>query len=150
VERSDGALTVRGGDGIRGVHLDLTTGGELVPTLAALAALADAPSTFTGIGHIRHHETDRLAALVAEINTLGGDAEELDDGLRITPRPLHGGVWRSHDDHRMSTSGAVIGLAVEGVQIENIEATHKTLPQFTSLWRDMIAGGSAGPNAVTG
>lgn len=144
VEHVDGALTVRGGDGIHGAELDLTTGGELAPTLVALAALADSPSTITGIGHIRNHETDRLAALVTELNALGGEVEELEDGLRITPRPLHGGVWHSHDDHRMSTSGALIGLAVPGVQIENVEATHKTLPQFTALWHDMIAGGSGG------
>ncbi|GAB3804499.1 3-phosphoshikimate 1-carboxyvinyltransferase [Humibacter antri] len=138
VEHSDGTLTVRGGDGIRGVELDLTTGGELAPTVAALAALADSPSTITGIGHIRHHETDRLAALGTEIRALGGEVDELEDGLRITPRPLHGGVWRSHDDHRMSTSGALIGLAVPGIRIENIEATHKTLPQFTELWQGMV------------
>jgi 3-phosphoshikimate 1-carboxyvinyltransferase len=145
VERAEGALTVHGGDGIRGVELDLTTGGELAPTIAALAALADSPSTIVGIGHIRHHETDRLAALAAEIRALGGDVDELDDGLRITPQPLHGGVWHSYDDHRMSTSGALVGLAVPGVAIENVEATHKTLPQFTTLWHELVAsdGGSA-------
>ena len=143
VERGEGELTVRGGDGIRGVDLDLTTGGELAPTVAALAALADSPSTIVGIGHIRFHETNRLAALVAEINGLGGEAEELEDGLRITPRPLHGGIWRSYGDHRMSTSGALMGLAVGDVRIEGVEATHKTLPQFTTLWRDMLEGGVA-------
>jgi len=139
VERSRGELTVRGGDGIHGVELDLTTGGELAPTVAALAALADAPSTITGIGHIRHHETDRLAALATEIQGLGGEVDELDDGLRITPRTLHGGVWHSYDDHRMSTSGALIGLAVPGIRIENVRATHKTLPQFTTLWQGMAS-----------
>jgi 3-phosphoshikimate 1-carboxyvinyltransferase len=139
VERSRGELTVRGGDGIHGVELDLTTGGELAPTVAALAALADAPSTITGIGHIRHHETDRLAALATEIQGLGGEVDELDDGLRITPRTLHGGVWHSYDDHRMSTSGALIGLAVSGIRIENVRATHKTLPQFTTLWQAMAS-----------
>ncbi|WP_243063583.1 3-phosphoshikimate 1-carboxyvinyltransferase [Humibacter sp. RRB41] len=140
VERADGALTVRGGDGIRGVELDLSAGGELAPTIVALAALADSPSTITGIGHIRNHETDRLAALANEIRGLGGEVDELDDGLRIVPRPLHGGVWHSYEDHRMSTTGALIGLVVPGVQIENVEATHKTLPQFTALWRDMVTG----------
>jgi 3-phosphoshikimate 1-carboxyvinyltransferase len=139
VERSRGELTVRGGDGIHGVERDLTTGGELAPTVAALAALADAPSTITGIGHIRHHETDRLAALATEIQGLGGEVDELDDGLRITPRTLHGGVWHSYDDHRMSTSGALIGLAVSGIRIENVRATHKTLPQFTTLWQAMAS-----------
>lgn len=139
LERTEDALTVRGGDGIHGVELDMTTGGELAPTIVALAALADSPSTIVGIGHIRHHETDRLAALAEGLRTLGGEVEELDDGLRVTPRPLHSGVWQSHQDHRMSTSGAVLGLAVPGIAIEDIEATHKTLPQFTTLWHDLVA-----------
>ncbi|MCX7521105.1 3-phosphoshikimate 1-carboxyvinyltransferase [Microbacterium sp. STN6] len=134
------ALTVTGGSGIRSVDLDLTTGGELAPALVALAALADGPSEITGIGHIRHHETDRLAALAAEINALGGSVTELDDGLRIEPRPLHGGVWHSYHDHRMATAGALIGLAVDGIGIENVATTAKTLPQFTGLWQAMLSG----------
>lgn len=133
-------LTVRGTGTITGVTLDLSTGGELVPALAALAALADSPSELTGIGHIRHHETDRLAALAAEINGLGGAVTELEDGLRIEPRPLHDGVWRSHKDHRMSSAGALIGLRVPGVEIHDIGATAKTLPQFPELWQRMVAG----------
>jgi len=143
VSRDNGRLTVTGGDGIRGVSLDLTTGGELAPALVAIAALADGPSEITGIGHIRHHETDRLAALAAEINGLGGAVTELEDGLRIEPRPLHGGVWQSYHDHRMATAGAIIGLAVEGVEIENVATTAKTLPQFTELWHRMLAGDPA-------
>jgi len=139
VTRSGGTLTVTGGDGIRGVDLDLTTGGELAPTLTALAALADSPTTITGIGHIRHHETDRLAALAAEINALGGQVDVLEDGLRVTPRPLHGGLWHSYHDHRMATAGALVGLAVPGVVIENVATTAKTLPQFTGLWTTMVA-----------
>ncbi|HYI32516.1 MAG TPA: 3-phosphoshikimate 1-carboxyvinyltransferase [Glaciibacter sp.] len=138
VSYADGRLTVTGGDGIRGVELDLSTGGELAPTLVALAALADTPSTITGIGHIRHHETDRLAALAAEINGLGGAVTELDDGLHIDPRPLHGGVWRSYEDHRMATSGALIGLVVPGIEIQDIGTTAKTLPQFPTLWESLV------------
>jgi len=138
VTRGDGSLTVTSTGGINGVSIDLSTGGELAPPLVALAALADGPSEITGIGHIRGHETDRLAALTAEINGLGGNVTELEDGLRIEPRPLHGGVWRSHHDHRMSTAGALIGLAVDGVEVENIQATAKTLPQFPALWRELV------------
>lgn len=141
-----GRLTVSGegaaAGGIRAVTLDLTTGGELAPAVVALAALADGTSEITGIGHIRHHETDRLAALAAEINGLGGQVTELEDGLRIEPRPLHGGVWRSYHDHRMATAGAIIGLAVSGVEIENVATTAKTLPQFTELWHAMLADGT--------
>lgn len=139
-------LTVRapepngeGGRGIRGVDLDLSEAGELVPNLVALAAFADGPSTFTGIGHIRHHETDRLAALAAELNGLGGAVTELDDGLRIEPAPLTGGPWQAYADHRMATTGAIIGLAVPGVVVDDIGSTSKTLPQFTKLWEQMLA-----------
>lgn len=142
VERVGDRLTVTGGSGIRGVSIDLSTGGELAPPLVALAALADGPSEITGIGHIRHHETDRLAALAAEINALGGEVTELDDGLAITPRPLHGGVWSSYADHRMATAGALIGLAVDGVKVDDIATTAKTLPQFPELWRRMLSGGA--------
>jgi 3-phosphoshikimate 1-carboxyvinyltransferase len=138
VSIDDDRITVTGTGTIHGVDLDLSTGGELAPALVALAALADSPSTITGIGHIRHHETDRLAALAAEINGLGGHVTELPDGLAIEPRPLHGGKWRSYDDHRMATAGALIGLAVAGVEVENIGTTAKTLPQFAELWQTLV------------
>lgn len=132
-------VTVSGTGRILGVSLDLTTAGELAPPLVALAALAESPSTITGIGHIRHHETDRLAALATEINKLGGNVTELDDGLSIVPQPLSGGVWSSYHDHRMATAGAIIGLVVDGVSIENIATTAKTLPQFPELWTTMLS-----------
>lgn len=134
VERDGDALVVTGGDEILGVNLDLSEGGELAPALAALAALASTPSTLTGIGHIRHHETDRLAALAAEITGLGGIVTELEDGLRIEPAELHGGRWRTYSDHRMAHAGALIGLVVPGVVLEDIATTAKTLPQFPELW----------------
>ncbi|MBX0300848.1 3-phosphoshikimate 1-carboxyvinyltransferase [Cryobacterium sp. 1639] len=133
-------LTVTGTGRITGVDLDLSTGGELAPTLVGLAALADSPSTITGIGHIRHHETDRLAALATEINNLGGHVTELPDGLAIEPRPLHGGTWHSYDDHRMATTGALLGLVVAGVEVEDIGTTAKTLPQFAELWHGLVNG----------
>ncbi len=139
VAREGSSLTVSAGSAITGVELDLSTGGELAPALVALAALASSPSRITGIGHLRGHETDRLAALTAEINGLGGAVVELDDGLEIDPRPLHGGLWRSYEDHRMATAGAIIGLAVEGVEVDDIATTSKTLPQFTELWAGMLA-----------
>ncbi|OJX73893.1 3-phosphoshikimate 1-carboxyvinyltransferase [Leifsonia sp. 71-9] len=142
VTRDGDRLTVTGPERVRAVDLDLTTGGELAPALVAIAALADGPSEITGIGHIRHHETDRLAALAAEINGLGGAVTELEDGLRIEPRPLHGGVWQSYEDHRMATAGAIVGLVVPGVEIENVATTAKTLPQFTQLWTRMLAEGT--------
>ncbi|WP_136710096.1 3-phosphoshikimate 1-carboxyvinyltransferase [Agromyces sp. H66] len=146
VSIDDDRLTVRapeptadGGRGIRGVELDLSEAGELVPNLAALAAFADGPSTFTGIGHIRHHETDRLAALATELGESGARVTELDDGLRIEPAPMHGGPWRAYADHRMATTGAIVGLAVPGIVVDDIGSTGKTLPQFQKLWEQMLA-----------
>ncbi|GAA0416590.1 3-phosphoshikimate 1-carboxyvinyltransferase 1 [Acrocarpospora corrugata] len=133
-----GGLEVRGTGTITGLDADLRAASELAPTLAALAALADSPSRLRGIGHIRGHETDRLAALVAEINRLGGDANETEDGLEIRPRPLTGGVFHSYEDHRMATAGAVLGLVVPGVEVEDIATTRKTLPEFPRMWARML------------
>jgi 3-phosphoshikimate 1-carboxyvinyltransferase len=133
-----GELTVTGTGTIHGIRLDNSS--ELAPTIAALAALADSETVLTGIAHLRGHETDRLAALAAEINALGGDVTETDDGLIIRPRPLHGGLWHSYEDHRMATAGAIIGLAVADVQVENIATTAKTLPQFPQLWLGPLLG----------
>jgi 3-phosphoshikimate 1-carboxyvinyltransferase len=139
VEHGPDGLTLRGTGAVRGITADLREVGELTPTIAAVAALADSPSRLTGIAHLRRHETDRIAALVREVNRLGGDAEELPDGLVIRPRPLRGGVFRSYDDHRMATSGAVIGLVVPGVLVEDIATTGKTLPDFPGLWTGVVA-----------
>jgi 3-phosphoshikimate 1-carboxyvinyltransferase len=136
----DNGLTMSGSRVIHGFTADLGGVSELVTTVAALAAFADSPTTISGVAHMRGHETDRLAALVAEINGLGGDAEETADGLVIRPRPLHGGLWRSYADHRMATAGAVIGLLVEDVIVEDIESTNKTLPGFEQLWADLVTG----------
>ncbi|SFJ66982.1 3-phosphoshikimate 1-carboxyvinyltransferase [Streptosporangium canum] len=135
-----GGLRVTGTGRVGGIEADLRDVAELTPTIAALAALADSPSRISGVAHIRGHETDRLAALAAEINGLGGDVSETADGLEIRPRPLTGGVFHTYDDHRMATAGAVIGLAVPGVRVENIATTGKTLPEFASMWADMLAG----------
>ncbi|OFI39793.1 3-phosphoshikimate 1-carboxyvinyltransferase [Arthrobacter sp. SW1] len=141
VTLEDGTLTVTGGPEIKGADFDETS--ELAPTVAALCALAGGPSRLTGIAHLRGHETDRLAALVAEINRLGGDAEETSDGLIIRPARLHGGVVHSYADHRMATAGAILGLAVEGVQVEDIATTSKTMPEFPQIWAAMLESGSA-------
>jgi 3-phosphoshikimate 1-carboxyvinyltransferase len=142
--RRHGALTVTGGGRIAGVEMDLSAVGELTPTLVGVALFADGPSTFTGIGHIRGHETDRIAALVGNIRTLGGDAEELPDGIRILPRTLSAGTWRAHHDHRLATTGALVGLMVAGVEVDDIATTSKTMPQFPELWSRMLGIESGG------
>ena len=142
VSRTDSHLEVRGAQDYPGFDIDLHEVGELTPAVAVLAALAapGAVSTLRGVAHLRGHETDRLAALSTEINGLGGDCRETADGLRITAVPLHSGRWRSYADHRMAMAGAMIGLAVPGVEIDDIATTAKTMPEFPQLWADMLAG----------
>jgi 3-phosphoshikimate 1-carboxyvinyltransferase len=144
LERS--GLTITGNQKISGLDVDLHGAGELTPVIVAVAALAETPSRIRGIAHLRGHETDRLAALLTEINALGGSVEQTEDGLRITPKPLRGGVFHTYDDHRMAMAAAVIGLRVPGVMIENVETTAKTLPEFTTLWAQMLEGDSDNDN----
>ena len=145
VALDDRGLTVTGPSRLDGLDADLHDVGELTPTVAALAALAAGPSRLRGIAHLRGHETDRLAALATEINALGGDVRETDDGLQIHPRPLRadpGRPWRAYADHRMATAGAIIGLVVPGVTVDDIATTSKTMPDFPTLWDRMLAGGA--------
>ncbi len=138
VEYKNKQLSVRGTGKILGIQADLSEAGELVPTIAAIAALASTPSELTGISHLRGHETDRLAALVAEINGIGGRAIELADGIKIEPSKLTGGLWKTYEDHRMATAGAIIGLRVAGIEIQDISVTSKTMPNFSQLWQEML------------
>lgn len=137
-ELTERGLEFTGSGSIHGIDVDLSEVGELTPGIAAVAALADSPSTLRGVAHLRLHETDRLAALTKEINELGGDVTETADGLHIRPRELHGGIFHTYDDHRMATAGAIIGLAVKDVQIENVATTAKTLPDFPDMWAAML------------
>ena len=81
---------------------------------------------------------DRLAALRAEINALGGDVTEEPTALRINPKPLRAGVFHTYEDHRLATSGATIGLVVEGIEVENIATTRKTITDFPGLWSSLL------------
>jgi 3-phosphoshikimate 1-carboxyvinyltransferase len=133
-------LTVHGLGSVHGLDADLRDVGELSPVLAAVAALAESPSHLHGIAHLRGHETDRLAALVRELTRLGGDVGETDDGLVVRPAPLHGGRFRTYDDHRLAMAASVLGLVVGGVEVEDVATTAKTLPAFAELWTSMVAG----------
>lgn len=137
--RQDGDdLVFAAGPELTGVDLDLHDVGELTPVIAAMAALATTPSRLTGVAHLRGHETDRLAALVTEINRLGGDAEELEDGLLVRPRPLHADTFRTYDDHRMAHAGVVIALKVPDLYVENVVTTIKTYPNFAAVWERLM------------
>ena len=138
VTRGEDSVTVSAGDGLHGIDADLRDAPELTTVLTALAALADSPSRFTGVAHIRLQETDRLAALATEINALGGDVRELADGVEVHPRRLTGGVMGSYDDHRVAMAWAVLGLAVDGVQVLDVATTRKTVPDFVGSWDRML------------
>ena len=139
--RTPAGLRVAGSGRIRGVRANLGEVGELTPVLTALAALADSRSEFTGIGHLRTHESDRLAALAHEIGKLGGDVTELDDGLAIRPAPLRadGVIFDSHDDHRLVMAAAVLGLVTGGLTVHNAGTVGKTFPGFGQLWARLLA-----------
>jgi 3-phosphoshikimate 1-carboxyvinyltransferase len=141
IERSNDGLKISGSGTISGIDIDLHDVGELTPSIAAVAALASSPSTLRGIAHLRLHETDRLAALASEINNLGGDVTEGPGELLIKPSKLVASqIFKSYEDHRMATAGAIMGLAVKDLIVENIETTKKTLPDFPGMWQEMLNG----------
>ena len=151
VHYAEGHLTVTGpaqlpeGD----FSFDLSAGGELAPTMAAACAFVKGRVELTGIAHLRGHETDRLAALAAEINRLGGSAHDTADSLVLeapipaTPeaQPV---LARTYDDHRMATFAAIIGLRRPNVVVQNVATVAKTMPEFTAMWEDMLAQWQAG------
>lgn len=147
VRLDERGLTVRGPETLTGIEVDLHDVGELTPTIAALAAFADGPSYLHGIAHLRGHETDRLAAITSDLNGLGGDSKSTVDGLRIRPARLRGGRWQAFADHRMATAGAIIGLRVPGVEVDDVASTGKTLPGFPAMWAAMLDPAAPGVDA---
>jgi 3-phosphoshikimate 1-carboxyvinyltransferase len=139
VSHGPAGLTVRGTGTLTGVTADLSEVSELTPVLGALAALADGPSEFRGVEHIRGHETDRIAALVAELTKVGAVVTEFADGLRIEPGPPRAAAFATYADHRMAHAAAVIGLAVPGIELTDVACTSKTLPEFPELWAGLVA-----------
>ncbi len=135
---SDGELTVQGRRHLHGVDLDLRDASELTPVVAAVAALADGTTRISGVGHIRGHETDRLDALERELGALGCVVESDDDGLTVHPRLLGSSRWHTYADHRMAQAGALLGLVVGGVELDDVACTAKTMPEFLTLWTTMI------------
>jgi 3-phosphoshikimate 1-carboxyvinyltransferase len=146
VTARDGGMTVTGPDRLAGVDVDLHDVGELTPTIAAVAALAEGPSRLRGVAHLRGHETDRLAALATELTAIGCDAAQTPDGLRIRPRPMRAAAdrpWGAYADHRMATAGALLGLVVPGLTVDDIDCTAKTIPDFPTHWANLVLGSGA-------
>jgi 3-phosphoshikimate 1-carboxyvinyltransferase len=129
VIREDSGITVVGGP-LRGIDADMNDISDTVMTLAAVACFAEGPTTIRNVAHIRHKETDRLAALATELRRVGAGVDEFADGLTITPRPLHGAEIETYNDHRMAMSMALIGLKVPGIVIKNPGCVAKTYPHF--------------------
>jgi 3-phosphoshikimate 1-carboxyvinyltransferase len=138
VTLSRDGLTVSGSGEVSGIDVDLHDASELTPVVAALAALADSPTVIRGVSHIRGHETDRLAALARELGALGAAVSETQDGLRIAPARLSGGLFHTYADHRMVMAGAVLGLRVPGLEVEDVGTVAKTLPAFVPLWERLL------------
>ena len=147
VQLDEAGLTVTGTDRLWGVDLDLNDASELTPVVAALAALAEGSSHLSGIAHVRGHETDRLAALEAELEGMGARVHQTDDGLVIHPRLLGGETFHCYADHRMAQAGAVVGLVVPDVVLDDVSCTAKTMPTFVPLWEQMLADSVAAADA---
>ncbi len=140
-------MTVTGDGTVHGINADLSRAGEITPTIAALCAIASGPSVLTGIGHLRGHETDRLAAIEYEVGRLGGECSAGDESLSFAGAPspgdadagLTGAPMETYHDHRMATFAAIIGMRVPGVQVINVGTTSKTMPEFPAMWERMVA-----------
>jgi 3-phosphoshikimate 1-carboxyvinyltransferase len=133
VEECEAGITVHGGK-LCGIDVDMNDISDTVMTLGAVACFAEGPTIIRNVAHIRHKETDRIAALATELRKLGAEVEERPDGLTITPRPLKGCAVDTYNDHRMAMSLALIGLKVPGVVIRNPGCVAKTYPGF---WQDL-------------
>jgi 3-phosphoshikimate 1-carboxyvinyltransferase len=130
--------TVRGPEALHGIEADLRDLSDTVPTLAAVAAFADSPTRITGIGFIRHKESDRIGNVVRELLRAGIHAEELDDGMVIDPTrgALRAATIETYDDHRMAMAFALLGLRVPGIRIAGPTCVNKTYPDY---WADLRA-----------
>lgn len=141
VQLDQGTLQVSSSGALRGIERDASGEGELVPTMAALALVAASqgqPSKIWGIGHLRGHETDRLAAIAAQARKLGGNVDEGQDYLVFHPCTLHPAHLEAYADHRMATFAAIMGLNLPGISLDDVSATAKTMPTFTQLWDAML------------
>ncbi|MSS45395.1 3-phosphoshikimate 1-carboxyvinyltransferase [Cutibacterium sp. WCA-380-WT-3A] len=137
----DMTLTAPGWQGLQPIDVDLHEASELTPVVAAVASVAHGRSRIRGVAHIRGHETDRLAALEQELTNRGVEIHQTDDGLDIAGRGaaiLHGGTFRCYADHRMAHAGAILGLVIDGIDLDDIGCTSKTMPTFPQMWADLI------------
>jgi 3-phosphoshikimate 1-carboxyvinyltransferase len=138
VSENPAGLTLQGGP-LRGVTVDMATMPDLVPTLAVLAAFAQGDTVITGVAHLRHKESDRLAAVAAELARLGIEARETADGLVIRGGTPQGAVIRTYNDHRIAMSFAVAGLKAPGMRITDPGCVAKSFPDFWEFFDRLYA-----------
>lgn len=129
INSSEAGLSVEGGP-LQGIEINMSSMPDMVPTLAVVAAFAQGETVIGGVSHLRHKESDRLAAVAAELRKIGVVAEETADGLKITGGTPHGAEIETYNDHRIAMSFAVAGLKVPGVIIRNPECVNKSFPEF--------------------
>lgn len=138
-KRGNGVLRVGADRPLRAVDIDLSACGELTPVVAGLAAVANGVSRLSGIGHIRGHETDRLAAIADALGAVGVTVEiDSDDLVIFGGQPRHPGLVEARGDHRLVHLGALLGLVTPGVIIDDVAAVAKTMPDFTSRWAGFL------------
>lgn len=140
---ANGDFVVKGPGQLSGIDIDLSDIAETAVTFAAICAHASGPSRLRGIEHIRGHETDRIAAIVHVLQAVGCGADYADGVLTIAPKPLKPAALPAFGDHRMATAAAILGLGVQGITVDDITTTSKTLPEFSHLWLQLVTQGSA-------
>jgi len=140
VEWSRGGLTVVGAPSVLPAEFDLADAAELTPALAALFGVNKGPFAIRGVAHIRGHETDRISALVTELRKIGADVDEFEDGFRVNSGGHATGTWATYADHRMAHAGAVAGLVIPGLVLDDVACVSKTWPDFATAWERAIRG----------
>ena len=142
VDQTDGQVTLHGPRRLQGVDVDLHSASELTPVVATLGALAEGTTRIRGVGHIRGHETDRLAALVTEFRRMGLTASETADGLVVEGPPevedLVSTVFDTYADHRLVHAAAILALRVPGLSVTDLDCVGKTMPDFEADWRAAV------------
>jgi 3-phosphoshikimate 1-carboxyvinyltransferase len=123
---------------LQGLSVDLKDMSDLVPTVVAVALFAKGPSTITGVGFIRNKESDRLGDLAKELHKCGAKVSVLDDGLEISPHPLHGATLATHHDHRLAMAFGLVALQVPEVLVEEPDVVSKSWPMYWEVREQML------------
>lgn len=134
IGRSEGSVAVTGGR-LRGVETDMGSMPDVAPTLAAVALFAEGRTVIRNVRHLRYKESDRISDTAAELRRIGGQVEELDDGLVIHGgHKLTGAEIDPHKDHRLAMSLAVAGIRIPGIRITDEHCVDKSFPTFWEMW----------------